>query len=172
MEPFIKTADIQICKKDERDITKEDSSCEELQLSGDSRWIEVTVGLIGKQGQMKALLPSITIREYGSILTLEEKFQGGTGINLTPPPSDVVSAAAIKTAQMRLELTAASLGLSGFARIDAFMHLDTAELIIIEVNSIPGLTPSTVLFQQAMAEDPPLFPEAFFRTIVDIASEK
>ena len=172
VEPFIKTADIQICKKDERDITKEDSSCEELQLSGDSRWIEVTVGLIGKQGQMKALLPSITIREYGSILTLEEKFQGGTGINLTPPPSDVVSAAAIKTAQMRLELTAASLGLSGFARIDAFMHVDTAELIIIEVNSIPGLTPSTVLFQQAMAEDPPLFPEAFFRTIVDIASEK
>ena len=88
----------------------------------------------------------------------------------TPPPQDVVSGACIKTAQMRLELVAASLGLSGFARIDAFLHTDTAELIIIEVNSIPGLTPSTVLFQQAMAEEPAIFPEQFFRMIVDTAA--
>ena len=139
-------------------------------MAGDSKWIEVTVGLVGRQGQMRALQPSITIREFGSILTLEEKFQGGTGINLTPPPQDVVSGACIKTAQMRLELVAASLGLSGFARIDAFLHTDTAELIIIEVNSIPGLTPSTVLFQQAMAEEPAIFPEQFFRMIVDTAA--
>lgn len=173
IEPFIETADIQICRKDledSSDATAEES-CEELRLNGDSRWIEVTVGLIGKQGQMKALQPSITVREYGSILTLEEKFQGGTGINLTPPPSEIVSGAAMKTAQMKLELTAASLGLSGFARIDAFMQVDTAEMIIIEVNAIPGLTPSTVLFQQAMAEDPPILPESFFRMLVDIAAE-
>lgn len=177
VEPFVETADIRILRKDQEENEAEaperdaQVSCEELRLSGDSRWIEITVGLLGKQGQMKALLPSITIREYGSILTLEEKFQGGTGINLTPPPADVVSGACIKTAQMRLELIAASLGLSGFARVDAFLHVDTAELIIIEVNSIPGLTPSTVLLQQAMAEDPPIFPEAFFRLIVDTAIE-
>jgi D-alanine-D-alanine ligase-like ATP-grasp enzyme len=168
IEPFIETADIQICRNE---TAEEAESCEELRLNGDSRWIEVTVGLIGKQGQMKALQPSVTVREYGSILTLEEKFQGGTGINLTPPPSEIVSGAAMKTAQMKLELTAASLGLSGFARIDAFLHVDTAEMIIIEVNAIPGLTPSTVLFQQAMAEDPPMLPESFFRMLVDIAAE-
>ncbi|UPQ97753.1 D-alanine--D-alanine ligase [Chloropicon primus] len=168
VEPFVETADVQICRKEAHQLEEGgESSSEELKLSGESRWIEVTVGLVGKEGQMRALLPSITIREYGSILTLEEKFQGGTGINLTPPPTEVISDACIKTAQMRLELLASSLGLSGFARIDAFLHVDTAELIVIEVNSIPGLTPSTVLFQQAMAEDPPIFPEAFFRMIVD-----
>jgi len=165
IEPFVETAEVRI-----RRAGDGEGDGEELLMAGDSKWIEVTVGLVGRQGQMRALQPSITIREFGSILTLEEKFQGGTGINLTPPPQDVVSGACIKTAQMRLELVAASLGLSGFARIDAFLHTDTAELIIIEVNSIPGLTPSTVLFQQAMAEEPAIFPEQFFRMIVDTAA--
>ena len=121
---------------------------------------------------MKAMLPSVTVKELGEILTLEEKFQGGTGINLTPPPAEIVSKSVIKAAQMKLELTASLLGLSGFARIDAFLNVDTAELTIIEVNAIPGMTPSTVLFQQALAEDPPIFPETFFRMALDIACEE
>ena len=35
--------------------------------------------------------PSISVKE-GTVLSLEEKFQGGTGINITPPPDEIVSA--------------------------------------------------------------------------------
>ena len=187
VEPFIDTAVIKIVRHDEAVMGAEGgwpgdpsplgapgegAAYEALVLEGDSRWIEVTVGLLGSAGQMKAMLPSVTVKELGEILTLEEKFQGGTGINLTPPPAEIVSKSVIKAAQMKLELTASLLGLSGFARIDAFLNVDTAELTIIEVNAIPGMTPSTVLFQQALAEDPPIFPETFFRMALDIACEE
>ena len=121
VEPFIDTAVIKIVRHDEAVMGAEGgwpgdpsplgapgegAAYEALVLEGDSRWIEVTVGLLGSAGQMKAMLPSVTVKELGEILTLEEKFQGGTGINLTPPPAEIVSKSVIKAAQMKLELTA------------------------------------------------------------------
>lgn len=61
------------------------------------------------------------------------------------------------------------LGLSGVARIDAFMAVADGTLFVIEVNTIPGLTPNNVLFHQALAEDPPLYPDEFLRMQVLIA---
>jgi D-alanine-D-alanine ligase-like ATP-grasp enzyme len=46
-------------------------------------------------------------------------------------------------------VVAETLGIEGFARIDAFMHADTGEIIVIEANTVPGMTPSTVLYHQA-----------------------
>ena len=46
----------------------------------------MTVGAVGQSGEMRSLTPSVTVKEMGDVLTLEEKFQGGTGVNLTPPP--------------------------------------------------------------------------------------
>ncbi|MEQ1702325.1 MAG: hypothetical protein ABMA25_19620, partial [Ilumatobacteraceae bacterium] len=48
-------------------------------------WIEVTVGVLGNRGSLRALSPSLTVAS-DRILSLEEKFMGGTGVNLTPPP--------------------------------------------------------------------------------------
>ncbi|KAK9819932.1 hypothetical protein WJX72_004090 [[Myrmecia] bisecta] len=142
---------------------------EQLRWLGDSRWVEVTVGLLGEFGRMRALSPSLPVRTMGHVLTLEEKFQGGTGINLTPPPPDFVRPEVLNSVKARVELVADQLGLSGLARVDAFMHADTAEIIVIEVNTIPGMTPSTVLMQQALAEDPPLYPKELFLEVVQIA---
>jgi carbamoylphosphate synthase large subunit len=47
-----------------------------------------------------------------------------------------------------IELIAETLGLEGFSRIDAFVHVETGEVLVIEVNTVPGMTPSTVLIQQ------------------------
>jgi hypothetical protein len=74
--------------------------------------------------------------------------QGGTGVNLTPPPPQLVSPAALQAAQRRIEAAANALGIQGFARLDAFMHADTGEVVVIEANTVPGMTPSTVLFHQ------------------------
>lgn len=71
--------------------------------------------------------------------------------------------------QEKVELIAAELKLEGFSRVDAFVNTKTGDLQVIEVNTVPGLTPSTVLFHQALAEDPPIPPEMFFRAAVDEA---
>lgn len=131
-----------------------------------SNWIETTIGVLENNGTMKAMNPSITVA-IGNILTLEEKFQGGTGVNITPPPQPFVKRSAIKKAKARMEKVAKMLGIRGYARIDAFMHVKTGELIIIEANTTPGLTPSTVIYHQALEEKPPMYPTGFLERIVE-----
>ncbi|KAJ4779729.1 D-alanine-D-alanine ligase [Rhynchospora pubera] len=162
-EPFIETDEIVISSRSLSDGSRS------LSWSGENEWVEVTVGVIGKHGEMHSLNPSITVKESGDILSLEEKFQGGTGINLTPPPPTIISAEALKNCKKGIEAIAASLGLEGFSRIDAFVSVKTGEVLVIEVNTVPGMTPSTVLIHQALAEEPPIYPQQFFRKILDLA---
>jgi hypothetical protein len=72
----------------------------------------------------------------------------------------------------RIEKVVDVLGIEGYGRIDAFMHIETGEIIVIEANTIPGLTPSTVIFQQALTEDPPLYPTAFLEQITERGLER
>ncbi len=102
--------------------------------------------------------PSETLSS-GEVLSLEEKFLAGEGQNITParfvPPA--LSALGIRhtqiSAQVRADLERAAriLGVEGYARIDAFVRVyadGRAETIIIEVNSLPGMTPATCIFHQ------------------------
>ncbi|KAA3463737.1 D-alanine--D-alanine ligase [Gossypium australe] len=165
-EPFVETDEIVLSSKTVSDDTQR------LLWKEHSRWVEVTVGVIGKRGSMHSLSPSITVKETGDILSLEEKFQGGTGINLTPPPVSIISNEALGRCKQRIELIANTLQLEGFSRIDAFVNVDSGEVLIIEVNTVPGMTPSTVLIHQALAEQPPVYPHRFFRTLLDLATER
>lgn len=70
---------------------------------------------------------------------------------------------ALQEAKARAELVANTLNLNGFARIDAFMNVEDGSLFVIEVNTVPGMTPATVLFHQALAESPPIYPAEFLR---------
>lgn len=138
-----------------------------------SGWIEITMGVLGKNlpgrqagANIKALNPSLTVAR-GMVLTLEEKFQGGTGVNITPPPQPYVKKSAIEKAKKRMEIVAKRLGISGYARIDAFMETNTGKLMIIEANTTPALTPSTVIFHQGLAENPKLYPLDFLEKIIE-----
>ncbi|XP_025695685.1 uncharacterized protein [Arachis hypogaea] len=165
-EPFIETDEIIMTSKFKNETS------DGLTWKGLSRWVEITVGVVGKRGSMHSLSPSVTVKETGDILSLEEKFQGGTGINLTPPPLSIMSANALERCKKHIELIANTLQLEGFSRIDAFVNVDSGEVLIIEVNTVPGMTPSTVLIHQALAEQPPLYPHQFFRKLLDLASER
>ncbi|KAF5747659.1 hypothetical protein HS088_TW05G00386 [Tripterygium wilfordii] len=165
-EPFIETDEIVVSSKSKNE------SAHHLMWKGHSRWVEVTVGVVGKLGSMRSLSPSVTVKETGDILSLEEKFQGGTGINLTPPPVSIVRSEALEKSKKCIELIANTLQLEGFSRIDAFMDVDSGEVLVIEVNTVPGMTPSTVLIHQALAEKPPIYPRQFFRTLLDLGSER
>ncbi|MGH3889514.1 MAG: hypothetical protein ACRDSZ_23630 [Pseudonocardiaceae bacterium] len=135
------------------------------------RWVEVTAGVLGPQGEMRCFYPSLTVAREG-VLTLEEKFMGGTGVNITPPPAPPlgkVSQEAVKRAREKLAIVANHLGLQGYARIDAFLDRQDGRIIVIEVNSLPGLTPSTVIYHQALADDhTPMFPREFLEHVIDL----
>ncbi|CAI0475720.1 unnamed protein product [Linum tenue] len=119
-EPFIEMDGIIVSSK----------SADGLLWEGESRWVEIKVGVVGKRGCMQSLCPSITVKEGGDILSLEEKFQGGTDINLTPPPPSIVSEEALEKCKQRIELVANTLELEGFSRIDAFLNVDSGEVPI------------------------------------------
>lgn len=128
-------------------------------------WIEVTVGVAEKGGKIKSFNPSITVVE-GEVLTVEEKFQGGTGINITPPPDTIMKPRILDKVKHAIETLARAVGIRGYARIDAFANVQSGNLLIIEINTLPGLTPSTVLYHQGLTENPPLYPRELLELLV------
>ncbi|MCX7122692.1 MAG: hypothetical protein NTV32_03350 [Gammaproteobacteria bacterium] len=151
-EEFIETDKIQI----------KGNQLKHQALSG---WVEMTVGITEKNKQLHVLTPSITIAE-GEVLSLEEKFQGGTGINLTPPPPSLISPILLKKIQTHVKTVAEAIGLTGYCRMDIFAELKSGQIKVIEVNALPGLTPSTVLYHQALAEHPPVYPRSFLASLI------
>jgi D-alanine--D-alanine ligase len=128
-------------------------------------WVELTVGILEKQGLYHALNPSITVAE-GSVLSLEEKFQGGTGVNLTPPPAEILSFSATQKIKHLVEKAARALGIQNYARLDIFFNRLTEKMILIEANTLPGLTPSTVIYHQGLAEEPSMTPLVLLDKII------
>ena len=157
-EEFIATDDVRVVDN-------------ELHWEQKTDWIEITMGVLGHKGKMKAFNPSITVA-YGEVLSLEEKFQGGTGVNITPPPEKYIKPKIVELAKKRMEQVAEVLGLEGYSRIDAFLHTKNGDLIIIEANSLPGLTPATVIYHQALEEKEKMYPTQFLREIVRLGFER
>lgn len=136
-----------------------------LKYKRKSGWVEITIGILEKNKKLHAFNPSITIAE-GAVLSLEEKFQGGTGINLTPPPEEIIKPKALMNSRILAEKLSNKIGIKGYARIDAFMNVLTGELLIIEVNTLPALTPSTVIYHQALVEETPIFPVELLEQLI------
>jgi D-alanine-D-alanine ligase len=92
----------------------------------------------------------------GEVLSLEEKFLAGEGQNITParysPKPDLQKKYSLQV-KATLQKVCEVLDVEGYCRIDAFVRIYTqeqrAETVIIEVNSLPGMTPATAIFHQA-----------------------
>ncbi|MCU0441279.1 MAG: D-alanine--D-alanine ligase [Bacteroidia bacterium] len=121
-------------------------------------FLEVTGGLLTHYNEKGDLVyesfePSETLAE-GDILSLEEKFLAGQGQNITPAryhQLPKIRSAISKQVQRTLVAGAKVLKVEGYCRIDAFVRinkLDKPEVIFIEVNSLPGMTPATAIFHQ------------------------
>ena len=112
--------------------------------------MELTVGVIGNE-HPRALPPSQAISAAG-ILSIEEKFLPGAGENQTPAPLPHTT---LELVQHTVEKAFTTLQCKGYSRIDCFYQ--TAEqsptgkerVVILENNTLPGLTPATCLFHQA-----------------------
>lgn len=130
-----------------------------ITANGAERFLEVTGGMLthyDQKGnlQFEVFEPSEALAT-DDILSIEEKFLAGQGQNITPArfsgdkaEADRISAEVRKT----LEETARLTGVEGYCRIDAFVRIyndGRVETVVIEVNSLPGMTPATCIFHQA-----------------------
>jgi len=131
-------------------------------------WVEMTVGVLENRGKYYALPPSITVAE-NKVLSVEEKFQGGTGINITPPPQDILSEEAQAQVRQSVGLVAEALEIENYARIDVFVECATGRIKVIEANTLPALTPSTVIYHQGLSASPPLPPRQLLIKIIETA---
>jgi UDP-N-acetylmuramate--alanine ligase len=129
-----------------------------IDRKGAKHFLEVTGGLLTKvdeQGNRvyEIFEPSETLAS-GEVLSLEEKFLAGEGQNITPARfARTKEEHKVISQQVRDELkrVAKILNIEGYARIDAFVRIfddNKAETIIIEINSLPGMTPATCIFHQ------------------------
>lgn len=131
---------------------------------------ELTCGVMGNE-QVVAFPPSKSVTHKG-ILTLEEKFLPGAGQNITPAP---LSFASIKLVQTTMEQVYKTLGCKGYSRIDCFYQsadqspTGVERVVILEVNTVPALTPATCLFHQAAEVG--LRPYQFLDAVVKLGFE-
>ncbi|HEX5001895.1 MAG TPA: D-alanine--D-alanine ligase [Bacteroidia bacterium] len=133
---------------------------EELVTSGGAaKFLEITGGLLtyyGESGNLEyEIFEASEALSEGDVLSLEEKFLAGQGQNITPArygKNLSENRQISETVKRELEKAAKVLKVEGYARIDAFVRIfspEQVEVIFIEVNSLPGMTPATCIFHQA-----------------------
>lgn len=114
---------------------------------GARRFVELTCAVVERDGELVCATPSITLAADAE-LSLEEKFQQGVGANLLL--SAYVSPERLAVVRRRVESIARTVGVQGFARIDVFLDTTDDSLVLIEVNTLPGMTEATVFYTQAL----------------------
>ncbi|OHX66324.1 D-alanine--D-alanine ligase [Flammeovirga pacifica] len=147
--------------KNEEFPSKQRILIEELISAKDAdHFLEITGGMLTKWHEdgtrtYEIFEPSEALAS-GEILSLEEKFLAGEGQNITPPrfsPNPEEQKWISDAVRNDLEKVAKILNVQGYCRIDAFVRIwkeqKRVETIIIEVNSLPGMTPATCIFHQA-----------------------
>mgnify|MGYP001793915244 CR=1 FL=1 len=138
-------------------------------------FLEITGGMLTHReddGKIRYEIfePSETLAS-GEVLSLEEKFLAGEGQNLTPARlavADFSYQQVLEQVQRTLERVARLLDVEGYCRIDAFVRIledGKVETQVIEVNSLPGMTPATAIFHQAALAD--YKPAAFIKKILE-----
>ncbi|MBG8555901.1 D-alanine--D-alanine ligase family protein [Hymenobacter guriensis] len=129
-----------------------------IDRDGAAHFLEVTGGLLthwDENGQLQIeVFEASEALATGEVLSLEEKFLAGEGQNITPAryAADLTERQRIsEEVKKELRRVAEILNIQGYARIDAFVRVrqsGAVEVIIIEVNSLPGMTPATCIFHQ------------------------
>ncbi|MDF2438531.1 MAG: D-alanine--D-alanine ligase [Bacteroidota bacterium] len=121
-------------------------------------FLEITGGMLTKyepDGKvMYEVFEASEALSEGEVLSLEEKFLAGQGQNITPARYSPMPEDRQKISDKVKETLGAAakvLNVNGYCRIDAFVRIynpDKVEVVFIEVNSLPGMTPATCIFHQ------------------------
>lgn len=154
---------------------------EELISRKDAKhFLEITGGMLTKYDDKGNVVYEVfeasEALSEGEVLSLEEKFLAGQGQNITPArySKDLKVRQQISDQVKQLLGAAAKLlNINGYTRIDAFVRIydvKKIEVIFIEVNSLPGMTPATCIFHQSAING--YNPYAFIDRILDFGFQK
>jgi len=106
---------------------------------------EFTCGVLEKNGKLVALPPTEIIPKGSSFFDYKAKYTKGASAEITPPN---LPKKQIKKIQ-RIALTAhRAIHGSGFSRTDVILGHDN-KFYVLEINTIPGMTQTSLLPQQA-----------------------
>ena len=116
---------------------------------------EITVGVLDLHGQSPSAFPVIEIRTApGEWYDAVNRYQAGASEHIIPAPLP----AAVNAELQRIAITAHRvLGLRDLSRAD-FIVSEEEEIFLLEVNSLPGMTP-TSLYPDGARADGLEFPE-------------
>ena len=109
---------------------------------------DLAVSVIDEAGAPRALPIVEAVPEQEDFYDFESRYEIGRTRFVCP--ADLDHATAERAAGIALEVYAL-LGLSGFARVDLMLESGTDELYVLEADSIPGLTETSLLPQAADA---------------------
>jgi UDP-N-acetylmuramate--alanine ligase len=154
---------------------------EELISKRDAKhFLEITGGMLTRYDAQGNLIYEVfeasEALSGGEVLSLEEKFLAGQGQNITPArySKDSKERQQISdTIKQTLGAAAKLLNINGYTRIDAFVRIydvNRVEVVFIEVNSLPGMTPATCIFHQSAING--YKPYDFIDRILDFAFQK
>lgn len=144
--------------------------------NGAKKFLEVTGGFLTHKKEdgsieYEMFSPSESVA-INQILSMEEKFLSGEGQNITPGRYDADPKENLRIDNIvkeELKKVATILNLRGYARIDAFVKVfsDHVEVWVIEVNTLPALTPATCIFHQCILNG--YSPADFIHKIIDFS---
>lgn len=150
-----------------------------ISKNGAKHFLEITGGMLTKlneKGEVEyEVFEASEALAEGDILSLEEKFLAGQGQNITPARySRDEKERQLISNKVKETLGAAAkvLNIVGYCRIDAFVRIFDAnhvEVIFIEVNSLPGMTPATCIYHQAAING--YKPYSFIDRILDFGTK-
>jgi D-alanine-D-alanine ligase len=150
-------------KPNEEFPRKNEVLIEELITAKDAdHFLEITGGMLthydANGNRVYEMFEASEAVATGDVLSLEEKFLAGEGQNITPARYHKDKALRDKISEQVkkvLQKTAQVLDVEGYCRIDAFVRIygERAEVIIVEINSLPGMTPATCIFHQAAIQN-------------------
>jgi D-alanine-D-alanine ligase len=108
---------------------------------------EVTVAVLGNKGEEKAL-PVVEIVPKNAYYDYESKYAPGMSEHIVPAR---VSDETTKLLQEQAVLAHVALGCDIYSRVDFIVPHDGSKPVILEVNTLPGMTP-TSLYPDAARE--------------------
>jgi len=136
------------------------SGCDRVLVEAAVEGRELTVAILDDEAGAPHALPVVEIRSREGFFDFENKYTPGVAEEIVPAPVDAAVARRIQEVALSVH---GLLGLRGMSRSDFILTRD-GRPVFLEVNTIPGLTPNSLLPKAALAAGIP-FPEVLTRLV-------
>lgn len=121
---------------------------------------EIDVGVLGDRA-----LPSIEIIPKSGFYDYKNKYQAGATVELCPAPIDPETEKRLGEAAVKVHR---ALGLSAYSRSDFIV--DGQDIYFLEINTLPGMTPTSLMPQEAAAAGVDY--ESLCKRVIEMALEE